>query len=138
MVPPPSWCGSTPGNCIAMFPFRPPRALVSVGFTAEAAIRTRTSPGPGSGSGRSETTRVSRALPFFSYQAASISAPNATGSAPRSERRDQDGGRLEPVADGARDRHRSGRISVQAEGLRVDPHVRAVGGHHASFLGDPE
>src|SRR5215470_3671682 len=129
MVPAPSWCGITRGNGIAMFPFRPLRALVSVGFTAEAAIRTRTSPGPGSGSGRSETLNTSRALPFFSYQAASMRLGcRRPRGVPRgdSERGDPDAGGLEPLANEARDRHRSGGIAVQAEGFRVDADARAV------------
>src|SRR5712671_3717510 len=124
-----------------MLPLKPLRAFVSVGLTAEAAIRTRTSPGPGSGSGSSLTRRTSRALPFFSYQAAIMALPMLPGElvpSRRSERRERDPGRLEPPADRAGNLHRAGRVAVQTKSLGIDPDARSVGGHDAPLPGDAQ
>src|SRR5437879_6531297 len=58
------------GNSIRKFPPKPPRVLVSDGFTPETWIRTRTCPISGSGSGISPATSTSRAGPFLSNQTA--------------------------------------------------------------------
>src|ERR1700728_1914804 len=69
MIPAPSLCGMTRGYGMGE-PCHPSRFLTSPGLRPDTDTAILTSPGPGSGSGISPTTRVSRAGPRRSYQAA--------------------------------------------------------------------
>src|SRR6185503_10601241 len=72
--PAPSLCGITRGNAILRV--KPARFFTSDGLTPEVLSLMRTSPGPGFGVSISPTCSTSFAVPFFSYQAASIVIPS--------------------------------------------------------------